>query len=218
MSILIVEDSPDDLLLIEHFLKQGGFTDILRATSAKEAFRSLGIENPEPSLYSIDLILLDIVMPDMDGIEVCRRIKANEFLHDIPIIFITGIDDSRSLKRAFDVGASDYIAKPLSSIELMARVRSSIKLKLETDWRKAREKELEELNKTLTGHIEQIKTLRGFIPICSNCKKIRDEKGFWESMEEYITRHSEAVLTHSICDDCVKKIYPDYCKKQKDKK
>lgn len=218
MSILIVDDSADELLLIEHFLKKGGYTDILPARSAREAFRYLGIENPEPSLHSIELILLDVLMPDMDGIEACRRIKATESLHDIPVIVVTALDDPSSLKLAFDAGANDYIDKPLSYIELIARVRSSLNLKHEMDWRKSHEKELEALNKKLTEHIEQIKTLRGFIPICSSCKKIRDEKGYWESVEEYLAKHSEAELTHSICDDCVKKLYPVYDQKQKDKK
>lgn len=218
MSILIVDDSPDDLILTEHFLKKGGYTDILKASSAREAFGYLGIELPEPSLPSIDLILLDVVMPDMDGIEACRRIRANGSFQDIPVIMATSLNDHKSLQMAFDAGANDYITKPLSYIELIARVRSSIKLKHETDNRKAREKELEELNKTLSQHIEDIKTLRGLIPICSSCKKIRDEKGFWESVEVYVTQHSEAEFTHSICDDCMKKLYPEFYQKIIEKK
>jgi len=73
--------------------------------------------------------------------------------------------------------------------------------------------ELEKTNRELTGVIEQVKTLNGMLPICASCKKIRNDKGYWEQIEKYIGEHSEAVFTHSICPDCVKILYPDYTPK-----
>ncbi len=76
------------------------------------------------------------------------------------------------------------------------------------NWKKAVE-EKEQLIKKLQKSLGSIKTLKGLIPICSYCKKIRDDKGFWSQLEEYIAEHSEADLSHGICPDCVKKYYPD---------
>lgn len=69
-----------------------------------------------------------------------------------------------------------------------------------------RKKVIEELQKT----IDEVKTLRGFLPICSHCKSIRDENGYWKQLEEYLTHHSEAELTHSLCEQCAKVHYPEY--------
>lgn len=141
MSILIVDDSATQRKLLQQLLKKGGFTEVILAKSAKEAFECLGLNAPEQAA-KIDLILMDILMPEINGLEACRQIKAAEHLRDIPIIMVTGMSDVENLETAFAAGAMDYIVKPAKELELFARVRSSLKLKEEIDKRKARERQL----------------------------------------------------------------------------
>jgi len=123
-------------------LNSGGYSDLFFAASAFEAFECLGMNRPGHADEKTDLILMDIQMPEMDGIEACSRIKSVEHLQDIPVIMVTGDASGESLQSAFEAGAMDYIIKPVRKTELFARVRSLLKLKHETDKRKAREREL----------------------------------------------------------------------------
>lgn len=148
-SILIVDDSPGDRLLVKEILKKGGYTDILMASSAAAAYEALGMGKPGAGEPDIDLILMDIVMPGVNGIEACYQIKSDENLRDIPIVMVTALGETDSLKMAFGGGAIDYIVKPVNRTELLARVRSILRLKYEMDRRKAREKELLEITRQL---------------------------------------------------------------------
>ena len=106
-------------------------------------------EEAEAEEKRIDLILMDVMMPGMDGMETCQRIKAQDGLRDIPVIMVTVRDDKEALAQAFAMGAIDYIIKPVKEIELLARVRAALRLKRETDRRKARELELVGLTRQL---------------------------------------------------------------------
>lgn len=143
MRILVVDDSEDACDLAEAALVTAGYQDVSSAYSATDAFKRLGIggpsiEGPSP----VDLVLLDILMPKVDGIEACARIRNDPRCADVPIIMITLLADVDSLANAFVAGATDYITKPLNRVELLARVRSALKLKSELDRRQAREREL----------------------------------------------------------------------------
>jgi sigma-B regulation protein RsbU (phosphoserine phosphatase) len=214
MSILIVDDSSSERLLLEAILKGKGHTNIVLTESPREAFLRLGTENGSQPVTDgdggVDLILLDIMMPDMNGIEACRHIKSFGHLKDIPIIMVTANAEVEDLQLAFAAGAMDYITKPVKKVELLARVGSALALKRETDARKLWERELMERNHQLEKALEEVKVLRGFISICSSCKKIRNDQGKWEQLEAYIQQHSEALFSHGICTECMKKLYPDF--------
>ncbi|MEL7635888.1 MULTISPECIES: diguanylate cyclase [Sporomusa] len=142
MAILIVDDSISIRGLLKHLLEKNGFSEVIIAETAFAAFELLGMDQPACAPTHIDLILMDVIMPDMDGIEACRLIKANGCLKDIPIIVITASDITETLERAFTAGAMDFITKPVKPLELKARVLSALKIKYEIDQRKAREAEL----------------------------------------------------------------------------
>lgn len=146
MAILIVDDIPVNLMLLEEMLRQEGYADIQCARGGEEALEMLAAaEEADTEEQRVDLILMDVMMPGMDGIETCRRIKAQNGLRDIPVIMVTVRDDDEALAQAFAMGAMDYIVKPVKEIELLARVRAALRLKRETDRRKAREQELVEV-------------------------------------------------------------------------
>ena len=149
MKILIVDDSIDSILLIQTFLKNGGYTDLVTAKSATDAFRYLGIDGSNIEVKQADIILMDIVMIDIDGIEAVKRIKAVNALKEIPIIMVTANNDDSNLQLAFGAGAIDYITKPINKIELLARIRSALNLKQETDQRMKLMMELKKANKKL---------------------------------------------------------------------
>ena len=207
MAILIVDDSTDHYALLRSILTKAGHRQILGAESAQAAFSMLDLDGIQ-SATDIDLILMDVLMPEIDGVQACRRIKQQTHLRDIPIIMVTAKNDLENLHEAFSAGAMDYINKPVKSVELLARVASALTLKKEMDCRKLRESELRRTNEELQQALREVKVLRGLIPICASCKKIRNDGGFWQQIEEYIGEHSEAEFSHGICQPCLKKLYP----------
>jgi phosphoserine phosphatase RsbU/P len=142
MKILVVDDSEDSRDLTEAALLSAGYNDIATANSAWEALKVLDVGRTTDQPPAADLMLLDIVMPEMDGIEACARIRKDPRYADFPIIMVTSLDDMDNLANAFVAGANDYVTKPINRVELVARVRSALKLKAELDRRQAREREL----------------------------------------------------------------------------
>ncbi|MCW5207336.1 response regulator, partial [Desulfobulbus sp. US2] len=127
----------------------------------------------------------------MNGFEICRRIKADKKLAALPIIFMTALDSVGDKVTGFSVGAVDYITKPFQQVEVLARINTHITLR-------KRERELE-------AALDEIKTLNGILPICSYCKQIRNDEGYWQQVEEYISEHSQAMFSHGVCPICYKK-------------
>ncbi|MED2182137.1 fused response regulator/phosphatase [Bacillus wiedmannii] len=142
MSILIVDDNPVNIFVIEKILKQAGYQDLVSLNSAQELFEYIQFGKDSSRHNEIDLILLDIMMPEIDGLEVCRRLQNEEKCKDIPIIFVTALEDANKLAEALDIGAMDYITKPINKVELLARMRVALRLKSELNWHKEQEENL----------------------------------------------------------------------------
>jgi sigma-B regulation protein RsbU (phosphoserine phosphatase) len=140
--ILVVDDSEDSRDLTEAALLSAGYTDVATADSAWQALKILDVGGTIEQPLPVDLLLLDIVMSEMDGIEACARIRNDPRYADFPIIMVTSLDDMDNLANAFVAGATDYVTKPINRVELVARVRAALKLKAELDRRQAREREL----------------------------------------------------------------------------
>jgi phosphoserine phosphatase RsbU/P len=142
MRILVVDDQEDACDLTEGALLSAGYTDIVAVTSGLEALKILDVGRATEDPPAADIALLDIVMPDMDGVETCARIRNDPRYADLPIIMVTSLDDMNALASAFVAGATDYIPKPVNRVELITRVRSALRIKQELDRRQAREREL----------------------------------------------------------------------------
>lgn len=192
-TILIVDDEPGNIEILSETL--GGDYEILFAVSGKEALQIAIRHMP-------DMIILDIVMPVMSGYEVLQNLKQNPSLKEIPVVFITALDQEDQETRGLALGAVDYISKPFNPAIVKLRVRTQLELKLQRDILIQRN---EELQKTLL----KVKTLSGLLPICASCKKIRNDQGYWTQLEYYISEHSEAEFTHGCCPECMKKLYPE---------
>jgi PleD family two-component response regulator len=152
-----------------------------------------------------DLILLDIRMNGIDGFDTCIALKNSDVTKDIPVIFLTVSKETEAVVRGFTCGGVDYIGKPFRQEEVCARVRTHLYLR-------ALVKEKEKLIGELHQALAKVKTLSGLLPICSSCKKIRDDKGYWNQIETFIRQHSEADFTHGICPKCAKMLYPGLLK------
>jgi diguanylate cyclase (GGDEF)-like protein len=159
MGILIVDDSDDMRQSLQRLLQAVGYPETYAAGSAREAFQILGMTPESVSEPKIDVILMDVMMPQMDGLAACRQIKAHARLRDIPILVITGKSEERDLEQAFAAGATDYLVKPIKLVELLARLRSALMLKQELDGRKAREQELLTVTRQLQEANEALQRL-----------------------------------------------------------
>jgi len=120
-TVLVVDDTPDNLQLLNAVLKD---QYKVKVANGGELALKLASAWPPP-----ELILLDIMMPEMDGYEVCRRLKSNPFTADIPVIFVTAMSECEDEQKGFDLGCEDYITKPISPPLVLARVKTHIRLK-----------------------------------------------------------------------------------------
>jgi CheY-like chemotaxis protein len=193
-SILVVDDNPTNLGLLVDALTQKGFK-VLAAEDGESALEILNHIRP-------DLILLDVMMPGIDGFETCRRLKTNAATREIPVIFMTALSDSIDEVKGLELGAVDYIIKPFQVETMLARINTHLTVVKLQSQLQARVQELE-------AALDQVKLLSGMLPICANCKNIRDDKGYWHQVEVYIHNHSEADFSHGLCPDCAKKLYPE---------
>jgi phosphoserine phosphatase RsbU/P len=204
--ILVVDDVKKNIQLLGSILVKDGYA-VSYATNGAKALAMIAEEN-------FDIILLDVMMPEMDGFAVCRHLKQDPKNKDIPVLFLTAKSEKDDIVLGFQQGAVDYLTKPFNVAELLARVKTHLALRQAQIVITERNAELEQKNRQLEQLLEEnrksmseIRILRGILPICSHCKKIRNDEGYWTQLESYIKDHSEAEFTHGICADCAKEHY-----------
>jgi len=200
VSVLYVEDEPLTRAVFARILERK-VSNLYQAENGEEGLELFKMHGP-------DIVISDVRMPVMDGIEMSRRIKALE--SNSKIILTTAHSDASVLLNSIDAGIDKYILKPVDVEILFSALENCaetimLERKIEEH---AREKD--ELIAKLQDALDNIKRLSGLLPICSSCKKIRDDKGYWNQIERYIAEHSEAEFSHGICPECVKKLYPQY--------
>lgn len=202
MRILIAEDDLTSRVMLAAVLKKGGH-EVVETTNGTQAWEALG--KPDAPRLAI----LDWMMPGLDGLDVVRRIRSLPSLPPPYIIILTAREGKTDVIAGLEAGADDYLAKPFDPGELLARVavgRRMIQL----------QERLTDQVRELREAARHIKTLQGIIPICSFCKKIRDDQGYWDQVEAYVSRHSEVQFSHGVCPECLKKNYPDCCEDEDD--
>ncbi len=194
-TILVVDDVPANLGVLFNTLEEANYK-VLITVDGRSALTNIH-DNPP------DLVLLDVMMPDLDGFEVCRRLKANPATQDIPLIFMTALNDPVDEVKGFELGAVDYITKPIQLERALARIKTHLTMrKLQIG--------LQQKNAELAEALAKVKTLRDMLPICANCKKIRDDEGYWQEVEVYVYDHIDVTFSHGICPDCMQALYPEY--------
>jgi len=186
LRVLIAEDDPLVAEVIEAQLRAVVFSVVGRAADGRAAVELACALRP-------DVILMDIQMPQMGGIEAAHAIQER---CPTPIVILTVHSEQVVAAQAAAAGVGAYLIKPAGPEELeravtIARARFADLL------------ELRRLNAELQEALSRVKTLSGLLPICSHCKKIRDDQGYWRQVEEYVQDHSEAEFTHGICPQCL---------------
>jgi CheY-like chemotaxis protein len=188
--IFIVEDEGIVAADLADRLKQLGYTVAGQAASGEQAIEKVAGVLP-------DLILMDIILQGkMDGVEASEIISRR---HKIPIVFLTAHADDATMRRAQVTGPFGYILKPFDEREIHMTIEIAL-------YRNQAEARLEDTNFQLQKALQQVKTLRGLLPICAWCKKIRDDEGYWQQIETFIKANSDADFTHSICPDCFERM------------
>jgi phosphoserine phosphatase RsbU/P len=196
MRILIAEDDFTSRTVLAGVLKKGGH-EVVETVNGAAAWDALQ-QRDAPQLA-----ILDWTMPEMDGPEVVRRVRALQTDRPPYIIMLTARGEKADIIAGLEAGASDYLAKPFDPGELRARVEVGRRM---IEMQDALASKAEALRLAL----DQIKTLSGIVPICANCKKIRDDRGYWNQVEVYVRDHTDAKFTHGICPECKEKLYPRF--------
>ena len=189
--VLVVEDEALVAEMVRGLLEESGYTVIAEAADGREAIALT--ESLQP-----DVVLMDIEMPDLDGIEAARRIQTAS---PTPVVILTAHETPQLVNQASQAGVGAYLVKPPRARELERAITIA----------SARFNDLmalRRLNAELEAALTQVKTLRGLLPICASCKKIRDDDGYWHQVEAYISSHSDATFTHGICPVCLEDLYP----------
>jgi DNA-binding response OmpR family regulator len=196
ISVLLIEDNPGDARLIREMLAEArGMCFDLECADRL----STGLERLAEG--DMDVLLIDLGLPDSQGLDSLVRVQAQA--PEVPIVVLSGLDDETLAVQAVEAGAQDYLVKgQVDSNPLARALRYAIE-------RKRIEEERERLVRELEDALAEIRTLRGILPICSYCKKIRDDEGYWHQVEVYIRDRSEVEFSHGICPDCAKKLYPE---------
>ena len=202
MKILIAEDDPVSRRILEVSLVKWGY-DVAVATNGTEAWEIMQQENAPA------LAILDIMMPGIDGLEVCRRVRQLPTTMPPYLILLTAMSTKDQVVTGIQAGANDYLSKPFHRDELKARVGVGAQMLSLQMTLSDRVKELEQA-------LSQVKQLQGMLPICSYCKKIRNDQNYWQKVEGYISEHTDVEFSHGICPDCHAQVMSDLKERRKE--
>jgi phosphoserine phosphatase RsbU/P len=192
MKILIAEDDPVSRRVLEATLSKWGY-EVMSTSNGREAWEALAAPDAPR------LAILDWMMPEMDGIEVCRRARGRTEAGPFHILLLTARGRKEDVIAGLQAGADDYVTKPFDHEELRARVQVGQRIVELQTMLASRVTELEEA-------LARVRQLRGLLPICSYCKKVRDDRNYWQQVEQYVSTHSDVQFSHGICPDCYTRV------------
>jgi DNA-binding response OmpR family regulator len=195
MKILLAEDDPISRHRLTATLTKWDHT-VVATRDGAEAWDVL--QRPDAPRLAI----LDWIMPKMDGLEICKRVRSQNNASYVYIILLTAKGQKEDVVEGLEAGADDYVTKPFDAAALRARLQVGERIvNLET----ALAQKIHEQQEALA----QVKQLQGLLPICMHCKKIRDDRDTWHKLETYIEGNSRVMFSHSLCDACLEKHYPE---------
>src|SRR5919106_4598351 len=192
MRALVADDDRITTVILSGALRQLGFevTVVHDGTAAWDYITG----ETAPSLA-----IIDWMMPGLDGPELCRRVRREASRAHLYLILLTARTDRSDVIAGLDAGADDYLTKPFHADELRARVRVGCRIL-------ALQQRLAEQIAELQEMMANVKQLRGLLPICSYCKRIRSDSNYWEQVESYISGHTDAQFSHGICPCCYERV------------
>lgn len=196
MRILIAEDDATSRIVLATVLTKDGY-DVTATDDGGAAWEVL------QKADAPRLAILDLMMPGIEGLELVRRVRAIPSVAPPYLIIVSTKSEKSDVIAALDAGANDYLTKPFDPGELRARIevgRRMIEMRFELN------EKVTELKQALA----EVRTLKGIVPICANCKNVRDDQGYWNRVESYLNEHTEADFTHAVCPDCMKRLYPQF--------
>jgi sigma-B regulation protein RsbU (phosphoserine phosphatase) len=191
LRVLVADDEPVSRTVVAAMLRKSGY-DVQIVADGEQAWAAL--QRPDPP----HLAVVDWMMPGIDGVEVCRRLRRLETSTPTYVILLTSRDAAADIVEGLHAGADDYVTKPPHEEELLARVSVGARVISLQQTLADRVRKLEEA-------LSSVKQLQGLLPICSYCKRIRDDQNYWQQVESYISVHSGVQFSHSYCPDCFEK-------------
>jgi AmiR/NasT family two-component response regulator len=205
--VLVVEDDPLINTHTANQLKRLGYAVAGQAYDAPQAVEL--VRQNRPAVVLMDLQLIDPATGREDsraGLKAARALRASS---TVTVVLLTAFESPELISQASEAGVGAYVVKPARDNDLdraiaIARARSDDL----HEWRRLSDA-LRQQNEKLQAALERIKTLNGLLPICAGCKRIRDDRGYWQQVELYIQDHSEARFSHGLCPECCVKLYPE---------
>ena len=188
MRALVADDDRVTAEILSRTLKRWEF-DVTVASDGTHAWKYLR------AATGSTLAILDWMMPELDGLEVCRRVRRDLPLANMYLVLLTARESRGDLVLGLDAGADDYVTKPFDAEELRARVQVGVRVL-------TLQERLSERVAELQAALTNVKQLRGLLPICAYCKRIRGDDQYWQQLEGYIAEHSDAQFSHGICPTC----------------
>jgi PleD family two-component response regulator len=207
--VLLVDDHDIEAELVRSALRSDLDIEVHHCSDGDKAVE-------EAYLIQPTVILQDLGMAERNGLSIISQFRATSATQDIPIIVYSGWDDPKIKSVVFSIGANDFLVKPAEPLEFAARLRYHSRafqnhrrrLEMERALR-ASEERLKQSNDTLlatnrklTEALTQVKELRGLLPMCAYCRRVRNDKNYWSQLEAYVVEHSDVELSHGVCEEC----------------
>jgi sigma-B regulation protein RsbU (phosphoserine phosphatase) len=189
--VLVADDEAVSRTVVTAMLRKGGY-EVRVANDGEQAWAALQQPDAPP------VAIMDWMMPGIDGLEICRRLRQIDTPTPTYVILLTSRDAAADIVEGLRAGADDYVTKPPHEEELLARISVGTRVV-------GLQQTLADRVRRLEDALSKVKQLQGLLPMCSYCKRIRDDQNYWQQVESYISVHSDVQFSHSYCPDCFEK-------------
>lgn len=190
--VLVAEDEPVSRRLLERSLEGWGYRSVVCEDGATALDRLRAPDAPR-------IAVLDWVMPQMDGVDICRALRQQDTPTQPYLILLTSRARPEDIVEGLSAGADDYITKPVDRDELHARLRVAARIV-------GLQQRLADRVADLEAALARVRQLQGLLPICAYCKRIRDDRNYWNQVETYIGEHTDVQFSHGICPSCLERV------------